>query len=62
MANVRVKESAKKQSSLETANEIFKMAFLIKKAKFSSSDPNLTDSQLNQKTALYFRKISEKNK
>lgn len=33
---------------------------LIKKAKFSSSDPTLTDSQLNQKTALYFRKLSEK--
>ena len=44
------------------ANEIFKMAFLVKKTKFAVSDPSLTEQELNKKTALYFRSLSENKK
>ena len=50
------------QSSLETANEMFKAAFNVKKNKFSQENPKLSDSELNIKTAQYFRGLSEGHK
>ena len=47
-----------KQTSLETANEMFKTAFLVKKTKFSTHDSSLSDAELNKKTADYFKKIN----
>lgn len=39
------------QMSLETANEMYIAAFLVKKTRFSVENPSLTDVELNQKTA-----------
>jgi len=47
-----------KQTSLETANEMFKSAFLIKKARFAEQEPSLSETELNQKTANYFKNLS----
>lgn len=52
----------KKQTNLETANEMFKAAFLVKKTRFAQENPHLTEDELNKMTALYFRKLAEQNK
>lgn len=49
--------SRKKQSSLETANEMFKNAFQVKKMKFHQENLTLTDEELNVMTADYFKKL-----
>ena len=49
----------RRQYSLETANEMYKDAFLVKKTRFALQHPSLSDEQLNKMTALYFRKIAE---
>lgn len=50
------------QSSLETANEMFKAAFQVKKSRIKTLNPELSDEDLNKKTALYFRNLSESQK
>jgi hypothetical protein len=52
----------KKQTSLETANEMFKTAFQVKKSRIRTLNPELSDEDLNKKTALYFRNLSESQK
>lgn len=52
--------SKRKQSSLETANEMFKDAFAMKRMRFAEANPDLSEEELNKKTAEYFRKLSEK--
>jgi hypothetical protein len=49
--------SPKRQSNLETANEMYKMAFLVKKNKFSREFPKLTESEILQKTMKYFKEL-----
>ncbi len=50
----------RKQSSLETADEMFKAAFILKKTRFADEDPQLSEQELNKKTAEYFRSLGEK--
>jgi hypothetical protein len=50
----------KKQMPLETANEMFKTAFLVKKTKFSLENPKLNESEIMKITALYFKNLNEK--
>ncbi len=49
----------KKQTKLETADAMFKDAFLIKKARFSNLQPELTEAELIKRTAAYFKKLNE---
>ena len=55
----RSENPRRKQSSLETANEMWKDAFLVKKTKFASENPGLSDEELTKMTAAYFRKMGE---
>ena len=48
-----------RQTSLETANEMWKDAFLMKKTRFAKENPNLSDEALMKMTAAYFRKLAE---
>lgn len=58
MSKLRDKgNSRKKQTSLETANEMFKNAFQIKKMKFYNENSKLSDDELNAMTATYFKKM-----
>jgi hypothetical protein len=52
-------QQPRKQTNLETANEMYKAAFTIKKQKFASADPKLSEAELNRKTADYFRHLAE---
>ena len=49
----------KKQTSLETANEMYKMTFLVKKQKFSLQFPCLSESELQNKTVQYFLELQK---
>jgi hypothetical protein len=44
---------------METANEMWKNAFLVKRTRFARENPGLSEAELNQMTANYFRKLSE---
>ncbi len=52
----------RKQTNLETADQMFKDAFLVKKTRFSHLHPDLSESELHQKTLTYFHKLSENKK
>jgi hypothetical protein len=56
------KPADKKLSNLEAANEIFKAAFQIQKQRISEKLPHLSDTELQQKTADYFRALNERLK
>ncbi len=49
----------RKQTNLETANAMFKEAFLVKKARFQKENPQLTDAELDRVTANYFRNLAD---
>ena len=51
-----------RQASLETANEMFKAAFAVKKTKLGKKNPELSEAELNAQTAQYFRRIAESEK
>jgi hypothetical protein len=55
----KIAPSSRKQTNLETANEMFKAAFLIKKERFAKLNPDLSEKELYQKTVAYFHKLSE---
>jgi hypothetical protein len=46
--------TAGRPTALETANEMYKFAFLTKKHKFAKKFPDLSDKELHQKTVAYF--------
>ena len=50
----------RKQTKLETADQMFKDAFTIKKARLSHLNPNLTAQELQKLTAEYFKKLNMK--
>jgi hypothetical protein len=50
----------RKQTNLETADQMFKDAFLVKKTRFSHLHPELSDEELHRLTAEYFRKLAER--
>lgn len=50
---------SRKQTNLETADAMFKDAFLVKKARFSHLYPELSDLELMKLTADYFKKLNE---
>jgi hypothetical protein len=52
----------KRQSSLETANEMYKAAYQVKKMRFAEKNPQLTDQELNILTAKYFCAMDEGKK
>ena len=54
-----VPTSKKRQTNLETADSMFKDAFLVKKARFSHLYPNLSELQLQEMTASYFKRLNE---
>jgi len=41
------------------ANEMFKMAFEVKKQKFHLKFPQLSEIELEKKTAAYFAELTE---
>lgn len=49
----------RKQTNLETADAMFKDAFLVKKARFSHLYPELSEPELVKMTAAYFKKLNE---
>ncbi|MFC2074762.1 hypothetical protein ACFLRA_00625 [Bdellovibrionota bacterium] len=52
----------KRQFNLETANEMFKFAFSVKKERFAQKFPNLSESDLEKMTANYFHLVVKKQK
>ena len=46
-------------SKLELANEMYKLAFTVKKQKFHLMFPHLNDAELNTKTATYLRELPQ---
>lgn len=50
--------SSKKQTKLETADQMFKDAFLIKKTRFSHLYPHLSKEDLHLMTVAYFKKLN----
>lgn len=59
-APLRPIEKKRKQTNLETADQMFKDAFLVKKTRFSHLHPELSDEALQRMTAEYFRKLNER--
>lgn len=55
-------EIRKRQSNLETANEMYKAAFIIKKGRFAQMNTNFSEKELLEKTAEYFRQLNERKK
>jgi phage antirepressor YoqD-like protein len=51
-------EQRRKQTSLETANQMYKDAFFIKKTRFSHEHPELSNEELTKLTVDYFRKLN----
>ena len=52
-----------KLTKLEIANQMFKDAFKVKKARFSYLHPELNEKELEKMTAEYFKKLNtEKDK
>lgn len=49
----------KKQTNLETANVMFKEAFLVKRTRFFKENPQLSDVELDKMTADYFRNLPD---
>lgn len=49
----------RKQTNLETADAMFKDAFIVKKARFSHLHPELSEAELTKMTATYFKKLNE---
>lgn len=45
----------RKQTNLETADQMFKDAFLVKKTRFSHLYPERSDSELHKMTVDYFK-------
>ncbi len=56
------KPIVKKQTSLQTADQMFKDAFLVKKTRFSHLYPHLSDQELQKATAEYFKNLNEKKR
>jgi len=50
-------EEKMKQTSLETANEMYKDAFKIKMHTFAEKNPHLSEKELQAMTADYFRSL-----
>lgn len=48
----------RKQTNLETADQMFKDAFLVKKTRFSHLYPELSDAELHLMTAQYFKNLN----
>ena len=60
MSKLKDKDNLRqKQSSLETANEMFKNAFQLKKMKFYQENSKLSDDELNIMTANYFKSLNK---
>jgi len=49
----------KQLSNLEIANEIFKTVFLVKRERLHQQFPELSDSELDKKTAEYIRELPD---
>ncbi len=49
----------RRQTNLETADAMFKDAFLVKMARFSHQNPKLSEAELIKMTAAYFKKLNE---
>lgn len=54
-----MQKEKKKQTNLETADQMWKDAFLVKKTRFSHLHPELSDEQLHKMTIEYFKKLNE---
>lgn len=59
MQNISSTFKKRKQTNLETADAMFKDAFLVKKARFSHLHPELSEQELVRMTAVYFKKLNE---
>jgi hypothetical protein len=59
MSAPRTTTQKRKQTNLETADQMFKDAFLVKKTRFSHLHPHLSDEELTKMTAEYFRRLNE---
>ena len=49
-----------RQAVLETANEMYKQAFLVKRTRLAVANSAMSDAELDRMTVLYFSKLKEK--
>lgn len=47
----------RKATPLEAANEIYRMAFLIKRTRFATEHPDLPAAEIDRLTARYFSSL-----
>lgn len=52
----------KKQANLETANQMWKDAFAVKKMKFQIENPHLSEKEIQNLTVEYFKNLSKEHK
>lgn len=53
-----LKRPTRKQTNLETADQMFKDAFLVKRTRFSHLHPQLSEEDLHKMTVEYFKKLN----
>lgn len=47
------------QTSLETANQMYKNAWLVKRTRFQKLHPELSPEEIDRKTAAYFASLKD---
>lgn len=52
----------KKQTNLETANQMWKDAFAVKKMKFQIENPSLSQKEVHNITIDYFKSLNKTQK
>lgn len=55
------RKSQLRQTNLETANAMFKNAFLMKKTRFAKENPSLSENEVDKMTADYFLHLPREN-
>jgi len=55
----QTQQKPEKPSKLEIAGEMYKFAFAVKKQKFAQQFLDLSDDELNRKTAVYLRDLKK---
>ena len=54
--------SQKKQANLETANQMWKDAFAVKKMKFQTENASLSEKEVQNLTVEYFKTLHKPRK
>lgn len=53
------KPKKSQQTVLETANQMYKDAWLVKRTRFQKLYPDLSSAELDKKTAQYFAQLKD---